>query len=121
MLFRSDIWDQILGKAGTLPGQVAPEIKELAKSQGRVFFDGNPQDSYPDALAKYRDLMKEKGWEIGLDDEELFEYAMHPAQYEAYKSGKAKADFEADIAKRKGERELKNRASQVIEPQTVVV
>ena len=26
---------------------------------------------------------------------------MHPAQYEAYKSGKAKADFEADLAKRK--------------------
>ena len=26
---------------------------------------------------------------------------MHPTQYEAYKSGKAKADFEADLAKRR--------------------
>ena len=26
---------------------------------------------------------------------------MHPSQYEAYKSGKAKADFEADLAERK--------------------
>ncbi len=37
--------------------------------------------------------MKENKWEVGQDDEELFEYAMHPAQYEAYKSGKAKEDF----------------------------
>lgn len=37
--------------------------------------------------------MKEQKWETGQDDEELFEYAMHPAQYEAYKSGKAKEDF----------------------------
>lgn len=42
-------------------------------------------------------MMAEKGWETGQDDEELFEYAMHPAQYEAYKSGKAKADFLADV------------------------
>ena len=45
--------------------------------------------------------MKEKKWETGEDDEELFEYAMHPAQYEAYKSGKAKEDFLADVAKRR--------------------
>ena len=45
--------------------------------------------------------MKEAGWDTGADEEELFEYAMHPTQYEAYKSGKAKADFEADLAKRK--------------------
>ena len=48
--------------------------------------------------------MKENGWDLGEDDEELFEYAMHPSQYEAYKSGKAKADFEADLAKRKAEK-----------------
>ena len=30
---------------------------------------------------------------------------MHPEQYEAYKSGKAKADFEADLAKRKAAKE----------------
>ena len=43
----------------------------------------SPQDNYPDALDKYRKLMKENKWELGEDDEELFEYAMHPAQYEA--------------------------------------
>ena len=50
-------------------------------------------------------MMAEKGWETGLDDEELFEYAMHPTQYEAYKSGKAKADFLADVEKRRAEAE----------------
>ena len=47
--------------------------------------------------------MKENKWDLGEDDEELFEYAMHPAQYEAYKSGKAKEDFPADGGKRKAE------------------
>ena len=46
--------------------------------------------------------MNEKQWEVGEDEEELFEYAMHPAQYEAYRSGKAKVEFKADVAKRKG-------------------
>lgn len=119
-MIADDIWDMILGKAGKLPGEVAPEIKKLAEEQGRVFFTGNPQDSYPDALAQYRDQMKEKGWDLGLDDEELFEYAMHPAQYLNYKSGKAKADFEADIAKKKAETEIKNIPSK-IEPQTIIV
>ena len=50
-------------------------------------------------------MMKEKKWETGKDDEELFEYAMHPAQYEAYKSGKAKEDFLADVAKRRAEKD----------------
>ena len=62
-----------------------------------------PQDNYPDALDKYRKMMKENKWDLGEDDEELFEYAMHPAQYEAYKSGKAKEDFLADVEKRKAE------------------
>ncbi len=119
-MIADDIWDMILGKAGKLPGEVAPEIKKLAQEQGREFFTGNPQDSYPDALPQYKDLMKEKGWETGTDDEELFEYAMHPAQYVNYKSGKAKADFEADIAKKKAEADVKNRPAK-IEPQTIIV
>ena len=41
--------------------------------------------------------MNEKQWEVGEDEEELFEYAMHPAQYEAYRSGKAKVEFKADV------------------------
>ena len=95
------IWDMILGKAGKLPGPVAPELIKMAKDEGRQFLDTNPQDNYPDDLDEYRKKMAEKGWPLGEDDEELFEYAMHPTQYEAYKSGKAKADFEADLAKRK--------------------
>ena len=104
-MIADDIWDMILGKAGRLPGKLAPEIIEKAEREGRKFFEGNPQDNYPDDLDKYRKLMKEKKWEIGEDDEELFEYAMHPAQYEAYKSGKAKEDFLADVAKRRAEKE----------------
>ena len=103
-MIADDIWDMILGKAGRLPGELAPEIIAKAKAEGREFFDGNPQDNYPDALDKYRKLMNEKQWEVGEDDEELFEYAMHPAQYEAYRSGKAKVEFLADIAKRKEEK-----------------
>ena len=76
---------------------------EKAEREGRKFFTGNPQDNYPDALDKYRKMMKENKWDLGEDDEELFEYAMHPAQYEAYKSGKAKEDFLADVEKRKAE------------------
>mgnify|MGYP000914948590 CR=1 FL=1 len=104
-MIADDIWDMILGKAGRLPGKLAPEIIEKAEREGRKFFEGNPQDNYPDDLDKYRKLMKEKKWETGEDDEELFEYAMHPAQYEAYKSGKAKEDFLADVAKRRAEKE----------------
>ena len=48
-------------------------------------------------------MMLEKQWDRGQDDEELFEYAMHPTQYEAYKSGKAKEDFLADVKKRRDE------------------
>jgi pyruvate carboxylase subunit B len=95
------IWDMILGKAGRLPGPVAPELIEMAKAEGRQFLDTDPQENYPDDLDDYRQKMEEKGWPLGEDDEELFEYSMHPTQYEAYKSGKAKADFEADLAKRK--------------------
>lgn len=100
-MFPDTIWDMVLGKAGKLPGEVDPEIVELAKSQGREFMTTDPQLNYPDCLDEFRAKMKENGWELGQDDEELFEYAMHPVQYEAYKSGKAKAEFEADLAKRK--------------------
>ena len=104
-MIADDIWDMILGKAGRLPGKLAPEIIEKAEREGRKFFDGNPQDNYPDSLDKYRKLMKENKWDVGQDDEELFEYAMHPAQYEAYKSGKAKEDFLADVVKRRAEKD----------------
>ncbi len=100
-MIADNIWDMILGKSGKLPGEVAPELKELAAQQGREFFTGNPQDLYPDKLDEFRKEMDENGWEYGQDDEELFELAMHPEQYRAYKSGKVKADFEADLAAKK--------------------
>ena len=85
--------------------QEAADAVNKAKAEGRQFFESNPQDNYPDALDKYRKLMNEKQWEVGEDEEELFEYAMHPAQYEAYKSGKAKQDFLEDVEKRRAERD----------------
>jgi pyruvate carboxylase subunit B len=94
-------WDMLTGKVGKLPGELAPELVELAKSQGRDFYDGAPQDLYPDDLENIKEEMKKEGWDFGQDDEELMEYAMHKPQYTAYKSGKAKEDFEADLKKRK--------------------
>ena len=54
----------------------------------------------------------ENGWDYGQDDEELFELAMHPEQYRSFKSGKAKADFEADLAKC-SEKELESKLAMV--------
>ncbi len=96
-------WGMIVGNSGELPGPIHEEILQLAKTQNRAFFEGNPQDLYPDALDSYRIKMKEKGWETGEDDEELFEYAMHPRQYEEFKSGAAKAKFLEDLKKKKEE------------------
>ena len=112
------IWDMILGKAGALPGPVDPLFVEKAKAEGREFLTNDPQDNYPDELDAYRKNMQEHGWDTGEDDEELFEYAMHPTQYEAYKSGKAKADFEADLQKRRAE---KAGGTQAARPQSVTV
>lgn len=119
-MIADDIWDMILGKAGRLPGEVAPELKKMAAEQGRKFSDTDPQANYPDELDKYRKMMQEKGWETGQDDEELFEYAMHPSQYEAYKSGQAKAAFEADLAKKKAEAQNGD-AHHSAEPSTITV
>ena len=98
-----DSWNMILGRMGKLPGELAPEIVELAKSKGYEFFTGNPQDEYPDALESYRQEMQTKGWDLGQDDEELFELAMHDRQYRDYKSGLAKKRFyeELEVVKHK--------------------
>jgi pyruvate carboxylase subunit B len=103
-MIADNIWDMILGKSGKLPGEVDPEIVAMAEAQGRKFETEDPQTYYPDDLEDYKKKMQEKGWELGEDDEELFEYSMHPSQYEAYKSDKAKSDFEADLAARKSEK-----------------
>lgn len=92
-----DTWGMILGKMGTLPGKLAPEIVELAKEKGLEFYTGVPQDEYPDELHRFRQMMKEEGWDEGQDEEELFEFAMHERQYRDYKSGIAKERFNAEL------------------------
>jgi len=87
----------ILGKAGKLPGKLDPEIIALAKSKNLEFFEGNPQDNYPNVLPKYIKEMEELGWDRGQDDEELFEFAMHDKQYRDFKSGEAKKRFNAEL------------------------
>ena len=92
-----DTWNMILGKMGSLPGELDPEIVALAESKGLEFYSGVPQDAFPDELEKFRSAMVQEGWDLGPDDEELFEFAMHERQYRDYKSGVAKARFEADL------------------------
>ncbi len=113
-----DSWNMILGKAGKLPGPLAPEIVELAKQQGLEFYDGVPQDAYPDALPEYIKEMEENGWDRGEDDEELFELAMHDRQYRDYKSGIAKDRFYKEVEKLRAERNATPSAS-AAEPGTM--
>nr|WP_319573406.1 biotin/lipoyl-containing protein [uncultured Draconibacterium sp.] len=124
-MIADNIWDMIVGKSGKLPGELAPEIVELAKEKGKEFFTGVPQEQYPDNLDVFRKEMDDNGWDYGQDDEELFELAMHPEQYRAYKSGKAKADFEADLAEKKAAAEPKPAVVEVstgaFEPKSMVI
>ncbi len=92
-----DTWNMILGKTGKLPGDLDPELVQLAKDKGLEFYDGNPQDAFPNELEKFRKEMVENNWELGEDDEELFEFAMHERQYRDYKSGVAKQRFEQEL------------------------
>ena len=92
-----DTWNMILGKMGSLPGELDPEIVALAESKGLEFYSGVPQDAFPDELEKFRSAMVQEGWDFGPDDEELFEFAMHERQYRDYKSGVAKSRFQADL------------------------
>jgi pyruvate carboxylase subunit B len=92
-----DTWNMILGKTGKLPGELAPEIIKLAKDKGMEFYDGNPQDAFPNELDRFKKEMKENNWDFGKDDEELFEFAMHERQYRDYKSGVAKERFTKEL------------------------
>lgn len=94
------MWGMILGKAGKLPGTLAPEIVKLAEKNGFEFYTGDPQALYPDVLPQYIDEMEKLGWERGQDNEELFEFAMHDKQYREFKSGAAKAQFNKDLLER---------------------
>ncbi len=94
-------WSMILGRTGALPGPVGEEIHKLAAEQGREFYNGNPQDLYPDDLPVFRKKMEEHHWDTGKDDEDLMEYAMHPHEYEEFRSGHAKEALQQDILKRR--------------------
>ncbi|MGM9764296.1 MAG: oxaloacetate decarboxylase [Candidatus Cryptobacteroides sp.] len=96
-----DTWNMILGKMGRLPGELAPEIVALAKEKGLEFYTGTPQDAFPDELPKFREMMKEEGWDVGQDEEEFFEFAMHERQYRDYRSGVAKERFNKDLEERR--------------------
>ncbi len=96
-------WNMILGKSGKLPGELAPEIIELAKEKGYEFTTEDPQAYYPDALDEYRKEMRDNGWDFGEDNEELFELAMHDRQYRDYKSGVAKERFYAEVERARDE------------------
>lgn len=102
-LIDPNTWDMLLGRAGKLPGPLTPELVELAKREGKEFYEGTPQDNYPDALDTYRREMVENKWSTGKDDEELFELAMHDRQYRDYKSGAAKTRFLKEVDDRKTE------------------
>lgn len=101
VMMDDSMWGMILGKSGKVPGQIDPELVELAKKQNREFTDADPRSLLKDALPDFRKEMKENGWEEGKDEEELFELAMHPEQYRNYKSGQAKKNFLADLQKAK--------------------
>jgi pyruvate carboxylase subunit B len=95
----NNAWDMIIGKAGKLPGNLDPHIIEIAKSQGKEFYTGIPQDNYPNELDIFRNEMTENGWDTGKDDEELFEFAMHERQYRDFKTGIAKQRFNEELQK----------------------
>lgn len=97
----NNTWGMILGKSGRLPGELAPEIIELARANNFEFTDEDPQSNYPDQLDEFRKEMAENGWDVGPDEEELFELAQHDRQYRDYKSGVAKKRFEEELQRAK--------------------
>ena len=101
VMMDDSMWGMILGKSGKLPGELDPEIVELAKKQGREFTDADPHTLIPNALDDFKKEMDENGWDYGKDNEELFELAMHERQYRDYRSGVAKERFEAELESRK--------------------
>ena len=104
VMMDDSMWGMILGKSGTVPGEIDPLFRELAAKQKREFTDADPHTLIPAALATFRKEMTDNGWDCGQDDEELFELAMHPEQYRNYKSGQAKKNFLVDLQKAKDAR-----------------
>ncbi len=100
-LIDDNTWDMLLGKSGQLPGKLGDEIIKLSKDLNKTFYNGEPQELVENVLDKNREEMKEKGWELGKDDEELLEYSLHKTQYLEFKSGAAKKKLADDILEKK--------------------
>ena len=100
-LIDDNTWDMLLGKSGQLPGKLGDEIIKLSKDLNKTFYNGEPQELVENVLDKNREEMKEKGWELGKDEEELLEYSLHKTQYLEFKSGTAKKKLADDILEKK--------------------
>ena len=103
-IISDNTWGMLMGRSGQLLGPLGDELQAIAINEKREPYTGVPQDLYPDELEIFAAEMDKNGWDYGEDDEELFELAMHPAQYKDYKSGKAKEKFLADLEERKAKK-----------------
>ena len=101
VMMDDSMWGMILGKSGKIPGTIDQQLIDLAAKQGREFTTADPHTLIPNALDGFRKEMAENGWDVGQDEEELYELAMHPEQYRDYKTGMAKTRFIADLQQAK--------------------
>ena len=110
LLFRFEDKQAVL-EEGTLLGRLRLLVERMHRERRMLEIDKEIAQKVDEAMDKNQrdyylhEQMHMISEELGEDDEELFEYAMHPAQYEAYKSGKAKQDFLEDVEKRRAERD----------------
>ena len=112
-LIDDNTWDMLLGKSGRLPGKLGDEIINLSKGLNKTFYDEEPQELVENILEKNRGEMKEKGWELGKDEEELLEFSLHKTQYLDYKSGAAKKKLDDDISEKKNNKLQKSAPSKI--------
>jgi len=112
-LIDDNTWDMLLGKSGQLPGELGDEIISLSKELNKTFYEGVPHELVENILDKNREEMKEKGWELGKDEEELLEFSLHKTQYIDYKSGAAKKKLANEISEKKNNKSEESIPSQI--------
>ena len=112
-LIDDNTWDMLLGKSGQLPGKLGDEIISLSKELNKTFYEGVPHELVENILDKNREEMKEKGWELGKDEEELLEFSLHKTQYIDYKSGAAKKKLANEISEKKNNKSEEPIPSQI--------
>ena len=112
-LIDDNTWDMLLGKSGQLPGKLGDEIISLSKELNKTFYEGVPHELVENILDKNREEMKEKGWELGKDEEELLEFSLHKTQYIDYKSGAAKKKLANEISEKKNNKPEESIPSQI--------